>query len=135
MIVTRLKEGEDLKKSICDFVAKKNLKSACIVSAVGSLSHANIRMAGASHDSQDMRSYSGSFEIVSLIGTISSDGKAHLHISISDSDGNVIGGHLKDGCIVHTTVELALISDDKLIFTRVIDINTGFDELVIKELS
>lgn len=37
------------------------------------------------------------FEIVSLTGTLSRHG-AHLHISIADFQGNVVGGHLMDGC-------------------------------------
>lgn len=134
MFATRLKEGEDLKKSICDYVANNNLKSSSIVSAVGSLSKAKIRMAGATPDSEDVRSYEGILEIVSLIGTIDSKGKSHIHISISDKEGRVIGGHLKEGCIVHTTVELVLVSSESILFTREKDEATGFDELNIKEL-
>lgn len=37
------------------------------------------------------------FEIVSLTGTLSRHG-AHLHIAIADFQGNVVGGHLMDGC-------------------------------------
>ncbi len=133
MIAVRIQEGQDLKKFICEYVANKKLKSACVVSAVGSLSKAQIRMAGASPEKQDTRLYEGSFEIVSLIGTIDADGKSHLHISISDDEGSVVGGHLKDGCIIHTTVELVLIADQGLLFTRELDKTTGFDELVIKE--
>lgn len=135
MIATRLQEGQDLKKSICDFVANKNLKSACIISAVGSLSKAKIRMAGASPDNEDIRAYEGTYEIVSLTGTVDSKGKSHIHISISDEEGNVTGGHLKDECIVHTTVELVLLDDENILFSREKDEATGFDELNIKELN
>lgn len=135
MIATRLQEGQDLKKSICDFVANKNLNSVCIISAVGSLSKAKIRMAGASPDNEDIRTYEGTYEIVSLIGTVDSKGKSHIHISISDKEGNVTGGHLKDECIVHTTVELVLLDDENILFSREKDEATGFDELNIKELN
>ena len=41
---------------------------------------------------------------MSLTGTLSRDG-VHIHISLSDADGNVIGGHLIDG-VVFTTCEV-----------------------------
>ena len=39
------------------------------------------------------------FEIVSLTGTLSRHG-CHLHLSIADFQGNVVGGHVLDGCEV-----------------------------------
>lgn len=33
-------------------------------------------------------------EIVSLVGTLSSVGGHHLHMSLSDKDGHVFGGHV-----------------------------------------
>jgi len=128
---TRLTEGEDLKESITQFVVSRGLSSAVIVSAVGSLSKAQIRMAGAKPGQQDIRQYEGTFEIISLIGTIDFRGSAHLHIAFSDDEGVMTGGHLKEGCIVHTTVELVVASDSELLFTRIHDKTTGFDELSV----
>ena len=34
------------------------------------------------------------FEIVSLVGTLSHTGEHHLHMSLSDAEGHVIGGHV-----------------------------------------
>ncbi len=133
MIAARFNQGQDLKQAICEYVVSQQLTSASVVSAVGSLSNACIRMAGAQPNKQDVRTYTGGFEIVSLIGTIDYNGKAHLHISFSDSEGNVIGGHVKDGCIIHTTVELTLLESPHLTFERVVDPQTGFDELTITE--
>lgn len=132
MYAIRLREGEDLRQSIIKFVTDNKLSSATIVTVVGSLSRAVIRMAGAQPDRQDIRTYQGSYEIVSLVGTVTKHGAAHLHISISDTDGKVIGGHLKDGSIVHTTAELVIASDPSLEFDREVDDVTGFDELVVK---
>lgn len=133
MIAIRLKESDDLKQSICRFIAEGDYTSASVVSAVGSLSQVVIRMAGAEPDVQDVRTYEGLFEIVSLIGTVDKDGKAHLHISVSDKEGSVIGGHLKDGSIVHTTAEITFVTDPQLIFERKTDEQTGFDELYIED--
>lgn len=131
MVVTRLREGQDLKQSIERLVATMNLSAATIISGVGGLKQATIRMAGAESGKQDIRTLQGPFEIVSLIGNLG-QGRTHLHISISNKDGSVIGGHVKEGCIIHTTVELALAVEDKLIFTEQDDPNTGFGELHIQ---
>ena len=47
------------------------------------------------------------FEIVSLSGSICGDGELHLHMSIADNEGRVVGGHLKYAR-VWTTAELLL---------------------------
>lgn len=130
----RLQRGDDLRKAITAFVIEKNLDNASVVTAVGSLSRVVVRMAGAQPDEQDIRTFTGHFEIVSLIGTVDKNGQSHIHISFSDQGGTVVGGHLKDGSIIDTTVELALIADDTLLFKREIDSKTGFEELSVEEL-
>ncbi len=127
----RLNEGEDLKEAITSFSYRECKSGAVVLSAVGSLSGATLRMAGAEPTKQDIRHYDGRFEIVSLTGTIDKDGKIHLHMSISDENGTVVGGHVKEGCIVHTTCELVLASDQNIILSREKDENTGFDELFV----
>ena len=47
MVATRLREGQDLKTSIEKLVAALHLSSATILSGVGSLNSATLRMAGA----------------------------------------------------------------------------------------
>lgn len=133
LVAKRLTPGKDLKQSIIEFAAEKDIAAGAIISAVGSLSRANIRMAGAQPDNQDVRELAGPFEIVSFIGTVGIDGE-HLHISLSDKDGKVIGGHLKDGCLVETTVELVIAVEDRLEFRRDIDPTTGFKELSVIEV-
>lgn len=127
----RINKGSDLKKSIAEFVAKENIKAGVVVSAAGSLSKACVRMPGASDTNDSIKKFEGIFEIVSLIGM--PQGTMHLHMAFSDKDGLVHGGHLKDGNIVHTTVELIILEDDSQEFTREHDSKTGFDELVVKE--
>jgi uncharacterized protein len=130
MIATRLREGQDLKQSIERLVAAMNVSAATLISGVGSLNSAVLRMAGAGADRQDIRTYDGPFEIVSLIGNLG-PGRVHLHMAVSDSEGRVRGGHVKEGCIVHTTVELVLAVEDKLVFSEEPDPATGFGELRI----
>lgn len=131
MVVTRLHEGQDLKQSIEKLVAAMNLSAATVISGVGSLHSATLRMAGAKANKQDIRTLQGPFEIVSLIGNLGPD-RSHLHMSVSDKDGQVVGGHVKAGCMVDTTVELVLAVEDNLMFDKEADPHTGFDELSIR---
>lgn len=129
---TRINKGADLKKAIAQFVEQKNIKAGVIVSAAGSLSKACVRMAGAIDTNDGIKKFDGIFEIVSLMGM--PQGTMHLHMSFADKDGKVLGGHLKDGNIVHTTVELFVLEDDAQEFTREHDPETGFDELKVTKI-
>ncbi|MGZ3949956.1 MAG: PPC domain-containing DNA-binding protein, partial [Flavisolibacter sp.] len=74
------------------------------------------------------------FEIVSLTGTVSVNG-CHIHISISDETGRTIGGHLLEGNVVYTTAEIVIQESEDLIFSREMDVATGWKELQIKRRS
>jgi predicted DNA-binding protein with PD1-like motif len=63
------------------------------------------------------------------VGTLSSIGGHHLHISLSDKDGNVIGGHVYGEMIVFTTAEIIIGECENYVFNRDLDQETGFDEL------
>lgn len=127
----RLKPGDDLRVKIAEFVKTENVTGGVIVSSVGSLKKAKFRLAGAQPDHQPVLELEDEFEIVSLNGTVGSGGM-HLHISLSDRHGKVIGGHLKDGCTLKTTVELVILADPTQRFVRRPDPETGFDELSIE---
>jgi uncharacterized protein len=64
------------------------------------------------------------------VGTFSPDG-AHLHISISDTQGDTYGGHLQEGALVYTTAEIVLADLEEHNFNRRLDTETGYDELYI----
>ncbi len=129
-LVVRLKPGDDLKQSIQDIAKDNGVQAGFIITCVGGLKTVVIRMAEATPGKQDVRQYKGGFEIVSLVGTISPDG-VHLHISFSDVEGRVLGGHLKGGTIVDPTAELVIGIDDSKRLSRKIDEDTGFKELVV----
>lgn len=74
----------------------------------------------------------GPLEIVSLSGTLSSNGGCHLHASFSNEQGKVFGGHLIE-MIVYTTAEIVIGECSAMVFERYLDSQTGFPELVIKE--
>jgi uncharacterized protein len=127
----RLKPGKDLKLGIEDFVAEKGLKAALVITCVGGLESLTIRMAGATPGSQNVKTLTEDFEVVSLVGTTGKDG-CHFHIAASTRDGQVIGGHLKEGTVVNPTAEVVLGELEGAVFSREMDDDTGFEELVVK---
>jgi len=123
----RLKPGQDLFDSIDAFVSENKIDAGCVLSSVGSLTHATLRLANRAHYNQ----YDGYFEIVSMTGTVSTNG-SHLHISISDGDGVTIGGHLVSGCKIYTTAEIVLAVFDDVVYQRELSQNdSGYEELVV----
>ena len=124
----RLKPGDDLKKSIQSFIHGHKFHAAWIVTCAGSLTTYKIRFANQETGSTGL----GHFEIVSLGGTLSDNG-SHIHISISDSTGKTIGGHLQEGCIVYTTAEIVIQSTDQMVFSRKKDGTTPWEELQVEE--
>lgn len=118
----RLQRGDDLKKSIEK--ACKDVNTGIVLSGVGSIYEANFRLAQAKGYLVSQKDY----EIVSLMGTIS-HGKAHLHISISDSEGTVFGGHLEEGCLINTTCEVVIGILEEYESVRNYDKNTDFGEI------
>ena len=127
----RLTPGTDLKEALARLADEHAFRAGCILSCVGSLSRARLRMPGAAGGAQVFRSFDEPMEIVSLTGTLSCDGM-HVHISLSRSDGACIGGHLVKGCIVNTTAELVIGDLPEVEFRRQPDAVTGYLELSVQ---
>ena len=134
--VLRLRPNEDLLQSLWRYARVTNTKALSIVSAVGSLTTTNIRYA----NDENGTSLTGHFEIVSLVGNIdlqdtdklttqySSElialdrkGSGHVHISVSDEQGQTIGGHLLSGNVIYTTAEITLVEMPFGRFARELD--------------
>lgn len=126
----RLKPGDDLKLKLEEFVKTNKTKAACIITCLGSLQQASIRFANL----PDATTLSGKFEIVSLTGTLAESG-LHLHISISDSTGKTIGGHLMPNSIVYTTAEIVIGILPGVEYTREVDATYGYKELRIQKVA
>lgn len=124
MIVKRLHPGQDLKGSLLQIRDSEGLKSGVVLSMVGSLDEAVLRMADG-----NKKAIKGPLEIVSATGTIATNG-VHLHVAVADENGTVTGGHLLEGCPVHTTAEICIGCPD-MVFERVFDSETGYRELEI----
>ena len=123
-ICLRLKKCEDLYKALETEAKKHHIKAGVILSLVGCLKEARIRLAGG----RDYFYRKEMYEIVSATGTIS-EMRQHIHISIADRDGNVLGGHMKEGCIVNTTCEVVIGLIENVVMEKEFDIETGYDEI------
>lgn len=127
----RLTPGSDLKQGIESYARAHGIQAGAIVTCVGGLRRASLRMAGAVPDKQDIRTYDGDYEIVSLVGTVGTGGM-HVHMAISDMEGRVFGGHVKGSSIVDPTAEITIVEDESAIYERQYDSQTGFEELQVK---
>ncbi len=123
----RLRPGQDLRRELLAFTTAHNLRAACVLTGVGSLTTATLRLA----NQEGPTVYQGHFEIVSLVGTLALSG-SHLHLSVADSTGRTVGGHLLDGNIVYTTVELVIGELPELEFGREPDPTFGYRELTVR---
>ncbi len=124
----RLKNGEDIKKSIIDYSAEKSILAGVVLSSVGCVISGRIRLA----DGKTIKELPEKMEIISINGTLSLNG-IHLHISYADREGLVFGGHLVDGNIINTTCELVIGELSQYSFKRDFDENTGYREIQIIE--
>jgi uncharacterized protein len=123
----RLTPQQDLFDSIEAYVKQHAIEAGCVLSSVGSLTHATLRLANRDY----FNHYEGHFEIVSMTGTVSIHG-SHLHIAISDGEGATIGGHLVSGCKIYTTAEIVIAEFDDVIYKReLLENDSGYEELVV----
>lgn len=127
----RLTPGADLKAELERLTEACGLRAGCVLSCVGSLSSARLRMPGAAGDAEVVAAFAEPMEIVSLAGTLCADG-LHVHISLSRRDGSCIGGHLVPGCVVHTTAEVVIGELPDVEFHRPMDSATGYNELSVQ---
>lgn len=122
----RLRPGEDPVLSLRRLAAETGLRAGFIAGAVGSLSRAVLRYAGCPEG--NVRD--GCFEVVSLIGTLDAAGE-HLHMTVSDPAGRVEGGHVLEGCVVRTTLELVVGELTDVVFRREYCPLSTYEELVV----
>lgn len=123
-LVLRLNPGDDLRASLDLALKQGGGEAAFVVSGIGSLRGASIRFAGAANATR----IEGDLEILTLAGSLSPDG-SHLHVSVSDAEGSVFGGHAAPGCTVRTTAEILVAWLPQWHFARALDPATGYAEL------
>lgn len=127
--IFRLGPDQDLKQEIMAYAREHHIQAGYIITCVGSLKKLTLRLANQS----ESVSLDHKYEIVSLVGTFAESSGAHLHLSVSDSTGNTIGGHLMDGNLIYTTAELVLGEAMDVQFKRELDPITTYKELKVEK--
>lgn len=125
----RFEPDADLRAAIELLARDLPNHSGFVVSGIGSLVHAKLRLAG----EREGRLVPGPLEIVSLSGSISRDG-VHLHMIVADATGRCVGGHVCAGCTIRTTAELLVAELPAYALSRELDASTGFRELVVRSV-
>ncbi|MFO8031417.1 MAG: DNA-binding protein [Desulfohalobiaceae bacterium] len=100
--VFRLPHGEDLLQALGDICREKGVQTGR-VEVIGA-----VQSAAVAYYDQEKQEYArlelpGEWEILSCLGNISlKQGEVivHAHITLSDSQGRVYGGHLVPGCSI-----------------------------------
>ena len=112
-LVVRMDKGEDILAELKVLAEKENIRLAS-VSALGALDAFTVGVFKTEEKKYYANSFTGSFEIVSLTGTITTmDGAfyAHLHMSAGDEKGQVFGGHLNAAHISATCEMVVTVID------------------------
>lgn len=105
IIVGSFDAGEDLYLSLNKVCREHNI-SAGRIEVLGSATSARVNYFYKKKQRFDTVLYRKSMEIVSCIGTISTykgEPFVHCHISLSDHDGQLYGGHLTEGTTLYTS--------------------------------
>ena len=121
MTPLRLHPGDDLRLKL-----QAMGLTGFVMAGIGSLAGAQIRLAGAAGPT----AIDGPLEILTLSGSLTPEG-VHLHASLSDAAGRVVGGHVCAGCVVLTTAEILVAPLPPGSLGRRFDPATGYTELVI----
>lgn len=114
IIAARLRPGTDVFQGIIDVCKHYELKNGIIMSALGSWK--KVKFCNPTNLPTGKIGYGeptvleGNYALVGLSGMIchDTDGNIlpHVHLTISDKQGNVYGGHMLSGCEVLFTTDI-----------------------------
>ncbi len=107
--IIRLEKGEEIVQTLKKFCSQQHLTGGQFngIGAVGSVTVGLFEMENKQYHSLELV---GDYEITSLMGNLSTmKGEAylHLHVTISDKNHRVFGGHLNQA-VVSATAEIIL---------------------------
>ena len=108
-IVARIDKGEEILEQVQAIARKEEIKLAS-VQALGAVDRFTVGVFLTDEKRYQANEFEGSFEIVSLTGTINTMQDAfycHLHMSAGNEKGEVFGGHL-NRAVVSATCEMII---------------------------
>ena len=111
--VIRMDPGEEILEQVKALALQEHIQLAS-VQALGAINDFTVGVFKTGEKKYYASSFQGSYEIVSLTGTINTmDGEfyCHLHMSAGDDQGHVVGGHL-NRAVVSATCEMVVTAID-----------------------
>ena len=108
-ILVRIDKDEEILEKVKELALKEKIRLAA-VQALGATNSFTVGVYNVAEKKYYANTFSGSFEIVSLTGTINTmNGEfyTHLHMSAGNDKGEVFGGHL-NRAVVSTTCEMVV---------------------------
>ncbi|MEE0655514.1 MAG: PPC domain-containing DNA-binding protein [Blautia hansenii] len=108
-IIVRMDKGEEILEKVREVAEKEKIKLADI-SALGAVSEFTVGVFDTEAKEYHANEFKGSFEIVSLTGTINTmndEFYCHLHMSAGNEKGQVFGEHL-NRAIISATCEMVI---------------------------
>lgn len=115
-IIARIDKGEEILEQVKRIALKENIKLAS-VQALGAVNEFEAGVFKTDEKEYLSKEYKGSFEIVSLTGTINTMNEecyCHLHMSAGNEKGEVFGGHLNKAIVSATCEMVIYIMDGKI---------------------
>jgi len=118
LIVSRIESGEDLLEGIRQIVLESGV-TAGFLSVIGAVDRACYGFyipktrSYTSHKWNPTPDSSPALEILSCLGNVAlleDEVVVHAHITLSGVKGELLGGHLQEGCRVNPTAELTLLT-------------------------
>lgn len=108
-VIARFDKGEEILEQVKRIAGAESIKLAS-VQALGAVGQFTVGVFKPDEKKYYSNEFCGSFEIVSLTGTINTmDGEfyCHLHMSAGNDKGEVFGGHLNKA-VISATCEMVI---------------------------
>ena len=124
VVIARCEAGEDLYEALTALAKEYNVMSGHF-QVIGAVKRAKVGIF--ENGEYNWAEHEGTLELSAGVGNVSvKNGKlfVHCHAVFTDHQGNLIAGHMAEGCIVNPTAEIHLTVHDGEV-TRTLDETTG----------
>ena len=115
-IFVSLQSGDLINKSLTEISVKENISNAWI-NGIGAIDSVEVGYMDVVNKKYQKRNFNDNYELISLIGNITiKDGVpfVHTHITFSDTEYKVFGGHLFDAKITATGEIILTVANSKI---------------------
>lgn len=133
-VVLKLEQGEDFLSTLVKGLEGLGVTSGVVLGGIGALKHFELGWFDPDTREYVRRQYEGSYELLSLQGTVTleSQPQVHVHASVANEKHEVVGGHLFAGTVA-VLAEVSVLRLEGLRLTREMNPRTELRELTIHE--